>query len=122
MECPKCGNELDEDNYCYECGEFFNEEDLQESDSNYFEELDYDSMVNNGEAICLNCTFWSVSPYGAAYGMVCRKGQMPNGPADSCGMFTRERHFASYGEEGQYQFDESDRAIANKLYYWRISR
>ena len=31
MRCPNCGNELDEDNYCSECCEFFNEEDSDES-------------------------------------------------------------------------------------------
>lgn len=72
MRCPNCGYELDENNYCSECMEYFNDES-QEFDS--YDLPDYDSMVNNGNNICLNCTFWSVSPYGAAHGMVCRKGQ-----------------------------------------------
>lgn len=119
--CPGCGGELDEDNYCSECCEFFNEEnDLNDLDS--YEEPDYDSMVNNGDNICLNCTFWSVSPYGRSHGMVCRKGQMPYGPDDSCEFFIQERHFANYGDEGQFQFDETDRAISNKLENWRSSR
>ena len=63
MRCPQCGSELDEDNYCSYCEEFFNQEDM-----------DFDSMVNNGDEICLNCTFWSVSPYGASHGMICRNG------------------------------------------------
>lgn len=122
MRCPNCGNELDEDNYCYECREFFDEEDSPECDSYDFEEPDYDAMVNNGDEICLNCTFWSVSPYGAAHGMVCRKGQMPYGPDDSCEMFIREHSFANYGDDGQYQFDETGRAISNKLYHWKNNR
>lgn len=108
MRCPECGNELDEDNYCDECYKFFDEDDFDEfSDddlTNDFEDVDYDSMVNNGDEICLNCTFWSVSPYGSAYGMVCRRGYMTEGPGDSCGDFMQETHFASYGDEGQYQF------------------
>ena len=27
MKCPNCGNELDEDKYCDECFEFFNDLD-----------------------------------------------------------------------------------------------
>ena len=119
MRCPDCGNELDEDNYCYECGEFFNEDD---SDSYGFEEPDFDSMIDNGDEICLNCTFWSVSPYGAAHGMVCRRGYPTEGPDDSCSEFVRESHFANYGDGGQYQFDETGRAISNKLYHWKNNR
>ena len=74
MKCPNCGNELDEDNYCDECFEFFNGLDDDSSDFDFEEEPDYNSMVNNGDSICLNCTYWSVSPYGASYGMVCRRG------------------------------------------------
>ncbi|MBQ2651961.1 MAG: hypothetical protein IJF83_00245 [Methanobrevibacter sp.] len=139
MRCPNCGSELDEDKYCFECHMFFDEDDLEDDFtddygnldfSNDFEEdltqdfddVDYDSMVNNGDAICLNCTYWSVSPYGSAYGMVCRRGYMTDGPGDSCGDFMQETHFASYGDEGQYQFNETGRAISNKLYYWKNSR
>ena len=64
MKCPNCGNELDEDNYCDECIEFFNNLDDDSSDFDFEEEPDFDSMVNNGDEICLNCTYWSVSPYG----------------------------------------------------------
>lgn len=119
MRCPNCGYELDENNYCSECMEYFNDES-QEFDS--YELPDYDSMVNNGNNICLNCTFWSVSPYGAAHGMVCRKGQFTDGPGDSCELFVPESHFASYGDAGQYQFNETDRAISNKLYHWKNNR
>lgn len=122
MRCPNCGNQLDDDNYCSECLEFFNDDDSKEYGSYDYEEPDYESMVNNGEEICLNCTFWSVSPYGSAYGMVCRKGQMSDGPGDSCGFFIQEQHFASYGEEGQFQFDETDMSIKNKLNYWENSK
>ena len=122
MRCPNCGGELDEDNYCSECMEFFNEEELQDADSYGYGEPDYDSMVNNGDNICLNCTFWSVSPYGAAHGMVCRKGQISHGPDDSCDLFIKEQNFANYGENGEYQFDETNRSISNKLYYWKNSR
>ena len=66
MRCPNCGNKLDEDNYCDECMEFF-----ENLDDDFEDEPDYDSMVNNGEEICLNCTYWSVSPYGRAHGMYC---------------------------------------------------
>lgn len=112
MRCPNCGSPLDTNNYCSECMEFFDE----------FDEPDYDSMVNNGDEICLNCTYWSVSPHGASYGMVCRRGYMTDGPGDSCGDFVRETHFASYGGEGQYQFNETGRAISNKLYHWKNNR
>ncbi len=82
MRCPNCGEELDDDNYCSECMQFF--DDLDESD---FNEFDFDDMVDNGDEICLNCTYWSVSPYGAAYGMICRKGNLTDWPGDSCGEF-----------------------------------
>ena len=109
MKCPNCGRELDEDNFCEECSEFF-------------DEANYDSLVNNGDEICLNCTYWSVSPYGAAHGMICRRGYPTDGPGDSCGDFVQETHFANYGDEGQYQFDETGRQISNKLGYWRNGR
>lgn len=114
MICPNCGNSLDEDNYCSQCMEFFDESD--------FEDLDYDSMVNNGDSICLNCAYWSVSPHGSAYGMVCRRGNFTEGPADSCGDFVQEHHFASYGNNGEFQFNETGRAISNKLYHWKNNR
>ena len=117
MRCPNCGNMLDEDNYCDECREFF--DDSGDGFGNYEEEPDYDSMVNNGNNICLNCTFWSVSPYGASHGMVCRKGQLSYGPDDSCELFVQQHSFANYGDKGQFQFDETDRAIKNKLNHWK---
>ena len=120
MRCPKCGQELDSDNYCYFCMESFDEDEDYESDG--FDDEDYDSMIDNGDAICLNCTYWSVSPYGSAYGMVCRRGYMSDGPGDSCGDFVPEQHFASYGDDGQYQFNETGRAISNKLYHWKNNR
>lgn len=138
MRCPECGNELDEDNYCFECEKFFDDEDFEDDYGNDFdddfsndfedkfsndiEDVDYDSMVNNGDEICLNCTYWGVSPYGSAYGMVCRKGQFTDGPGGSCGFFVPESHFASYGGDGQYQFNETGRAISNKLYHWKNNR
>ncbi|WP_298498588.1 hypothetical protein [uncultured Methanobrevibacter sp.] len=121
MRCPNCGNELDEDNYCYACMEFITGEGDDFNDG-FNEEHDYDSRVNNGEEICLNCTYWSVNPHGSAYGMVCRRGNFTQGPGDSCFDFVKETHFASYGDDGQYQFDETGRAISNKLYYWKNSR
>lgn len=134
MKCPRCGNQLDSDNFCFECMEFFY--DVEEDDDNYmddgfgnddyaddgFGDDDYDSMIGNGDSICLNCTYWSVSPYGSAHGMVCRRGNMTDGPGDSCGDFVSESHFASYGDSGQYQFNETDRAISNKLYHWKNNR
>ena len=117
MKCPKCGDELDEDNYCSFCMQFF--DDLDKSD---FDDINFDDMVNNGDEICLNCTYWSVSPYGTAYGMICRKGYPTDGPGDSCGEFVQEHCFASYGEDGQYQFNETGRAISNKLYHWKNNR
>ena len=91
MKCPNCGNELDEDKYCDECFEFFNDLDDDSQDFGFEEEPDFDSMVNNGDEICLNCTYWSVSP-------------------------------SNYGDEGQFQFDETSRDISNKLNNWRNSR
>lgn len=114
IRCPKCGNELDLDNYCSECCEFFNQD--------FDEEPDYDSMVNNGEAICLNCTYWSVSPYGSAHGMYCRRGNGQTEPDDTCFDFVQSQHFANYGDGGQFQFDETSSDISNKLYYWKNSR
>lgn len=113
MICPNCGGQLDEDNYCVNCCEFFDQSDDD------FEEPDYDSMINNGQEICLNCTFWSVSPYGKAYGMYCRKGNGQTDPDDSCFDFIQSTHFANYGDEGQFQFDETRQNTANKLSYWR---
>ena len=114
--CPNCGGDLDEDNYCSQCMEFM------DSSDDDFNDADYDSMVNNGDAICLNCTFWSVSPYGASHGMICRRGYPTDGPGDSCGEFSQEYHFANYGDDGQFQFNETDRAISNKLYHWKNNR
>ncbi len=123
MRCPKCGSQLNSNNFCCECMEFFNDDEVSEDHmEDYFDDEDYDSMIDNGDAICLNCTYWSVSPYGSAYGMVCRRGYMTDGPGDSCADFSPEQHFASYGDEGQYQFNETGRAISNKLYYWKNSR
>ena len=116
MKCPDCGSQLDGDNYCWQCMKFFND------DSSDFEQRDYDSMVNNGEEICLNCTFWSVSPYGSAHGMYCRKGNGQTEPDDTCFEFIQSRHFANYGDGGQFQFDETSQMISNKLYHWKNSR
>lgn len=121
MRCPNCGGKLDEDNYCMECCEFFNDDYSQDE---FGEELepDYDSMINDGSSICLNCTYWSVSPYGASHGMICRRGYMTSGPDDSCGDFVQSHHFANYGSNGEYQFNETSDNISNKLYHWRNNR
>lgn len=119
MECPNCGNELDEDNYCIECQKFFDDDDYSHG---FEQEPDYDSMVNNGNQICLNCTYWSVSPYGRAHGMYCRRGNGQTEPDDTCFEFVQSCSFASYGDDGQYQFDETSRDISNKLYSWKNSR
>ena len=119
MECPNCGNELDEDNYCIECQKFFDDDDYSYG---FEQEPDYDSMVNNGNQICLNCTYWSVSPYGRAHGMYCRRGNGQTEPDDTCFEFVQSCSFASYGDDGQYQFDETSRDISNKLYSWKNSR
>ncbi|MEE1128916.1 MAG: hypothetical protein UHW99_02930 [Methanobrevibacter sp.] len=87
-----------------------------------FEEPDYESMIGNGDPICLNCIYWSVSPHGSAYGMVCRRGYMTEGPGDSCMDFSPEISFASYGSNGEFQFNETNRTISSKLFYWRNSR
>ena len=122
MRCPVCGSDLDDEDYCFVCEKYIDDEDFEDDFTEDFEERDFDSMVDNGDEICLNCTFWSVSPYGSAYGMVCRKGQFTEGPGDSCELFVPESHFASYGESGQYQFNETGRAISNKLYHWKNNR
>lgn len=36
--------------------------------------------------------------------------------------FVQSYHFASYGSDGQYQFNETRRSIANKLDHWRNNR
>ena len=119
MKCPNCGNELDEDNYCVECQKFFDDDDYS---MGFEQEPNYESMVNNGENICLNCTYWSVSPYGRAHGMYCRKGNGQTEPDDTCFEFVQSHSFANYGDDGQYQFDETSRDISNRLYSWKNSR
>ena len=106
MRCPYCDSELDSTNYCSNCNQ----------------EFDFSSRIDNGESICLNCTFWQVSPYGSAYGMVCNKGSYTEGPGDSCSYFIPESYHASYGDSGQYQFNETSRRIADKLWHWQYSR
>ncbi|MBQ8017401.1 MAG: hypothetical protein IJ672_03095 [Methanobrevibacter sp.] len=123
--CPTCGSELGDlmnEYYCYECGRSVSKDSADSNDDSYFKEPDYDSMVNNGDNICLNCTYWSVSPYGASHGMVCRRGYPTDGPGDSCSDFVQSHHFANYGDAGQYQFDETSRNISNKLSHWRNNR
>lgn len=129
--CPYCSGELNDfmdEYYCYECGLSISKDSavydksVSVNDDYDFDEPDYDSMVNNGDNICLNCTYWSVSPYGAAHGMVCRKGYSPYGPDDSCSELVQQHNFANYGDSGQYQFDETGRAISNKLNHWRNNR
>lgn len=91
--CPKCGGELVKYIFCFSCN--FSDEDDETStdwDDGYSDSSDlysyddeyYDSMVNNGVEICLKCTFWSASHYGANHGMVCRKCRISDGPDDSC--------------------------------------
>ncbi len=132
MICPKCGGTLDrkyEGYYCPYCYSNFSDEEIEnEQFGDYnesysdFGEPDYDSMINNGDEICLNCTYWSVSPYGASHGMVCRRNYPTNGPGDSCSDFVQSHHFGSYGDNGQYQFNETRRNIKNKLNYWEDNR
>lgn len=122
MRCPNCGNKLDEDNYCDECLQFFDDLDEDSEDFALDENPDYDSMVNNGDEICLNCTYWSVSPYGRAHGMYCRRGNGQTEPDDTCSDFVQSQSFANYGDEGQFQFDETSRDISNKLDNWKNSR
>lgn len=144
MRCPICGSPLDDDNYCDECVKFFEEDELNgsnfdedddfdfdedndfdddyEGDDGFDFDEDYDSMIDSGDEVCLNCTFWSVSPYGASHGMICRKGYLTEGPSDSCSEFVQEHHFANYGNGGEFQFDETKRNAANKLGYWKNSR
>ena len=54
--------------------------------------------------------------------MICRKGYPTEGPGDSCGEFIQEHHFANYGDGGQFQFDETEKEISNKLYHWKNNR
>lgn len=128
LKCPSCGEELGnlgDSYYCYSCSRSVSKESAVSGDvSSYdsYDEPDYDSMVGNGEEICLNCTYWSVSPHGSAYGMVCRRGYPTDGPGDSCSEFVAESHFASYGNEGQYQFNETSSHISNKLHHWKNNR
>lgn len=126
-KCPSCGEELSDlvDSFhCYNCSRSVNKDDaVSGSGSSYGDyEPDYDSMIDNGDEICLNCTYWSTSPYGASYGMVCRRGYLTDGPGDSCSDFVKSSHFASYGDDGQYQFNETGRDISNKLSHWKRNR
>ena len=133
--CPTCGDELGDlcdMYYCYTCSMSVRKEDANYSkdisfdDDDYddydLEEPNYESMIDNGDNICLNFTYWSVSPYGASHGMVCRRNHLTNGPGDSCSDFVKSYHFANYGDDGQYQFDETRRDNLNKLYHWRNNR
>ncbi len=129
MRCPKCGGVLDEDNYCCECIEFFDDVDSDDGYNSYpsngfydDDEIDYDSMVDNGEEICLNCTYWTVDPHGSAYGMYCLKGNGDTDPDDSCTDFIQSHSYANYGDEGQYQFNRTRRNTQNKLNNWKSSR
>lgn len=130
-KCPNCGEELGsigDDFYCFYCNRTVGrDETVFSKEINYIEddygfEPDYDSMVNNGDNICLNCTYWSVSPYGASHGMVCRRGYPTDGPGDSCSDFVQSSSFANYGDSGQYQFNETSKDISNKLYHWKNNR
>ena len=130
-KCPYCDGELNDfmdEYYCYECGLSISRDsavygkDMNVDDDYSFDEPDYDSMVNNGDGICLNCTYWSVSPYGASHGMVCRRGYPTDGPGDSCSDFVQSHSFANYGDAGQYQFDETSRDISNRLHHWKNNR
>lgn len=129
--CPSCGGELNDfmdEYYCYECGRSVSRESavyggsISIDDDYGLDEPDYDFMVNNGDNICLNCTYWSVSPYGASHGMVCRRGYSTGGPDDSCSDFVQSHSFANYGDAGQYQFDETSRDISNRLRHWKNNR
>ena len=122
MNCPYCGEELDEDKYCSNCCEFFNDWGNDSDESGFDEDPDYDSMVNDGSRICLNCTYWSVSPYGRAHGMYCRRGNGQTEPDDTCFDFVQSQSFANYGDNGEFQFDETSRDIANKLDNWNNRR
>ena len=42
MKCPKCGGELDSDNYCFECMEYFNDDELDYMGDD-FDDEDYES-------------------------------------------------------------------------------
>lgn len=44
------------------------------------------------------------------------------GPDDSYSDFIKSHHFASYGNEGQYQSNETKRNTSNKLYHWRNNK
>ena len=59
---------------------------------------------------------------GCQLASICRKGQLPSGPDDSCGFFVQQHNFANYGDGGQFQFDETGRAIKNKLNHWKNNR
>ena len=124
MRCPNCGEELDKDNYCDYCMQFFNDsDDLDFDDSNFYEtdfnDDNIEDMVDNGDEICLNCTYWSVSPYGRSHGMYCRRGNGQTEPDDACFEFVQSHSFANYGDNGEFQFDETSRNISNKLNNWR---
>ncbi len=128
-KCPTCGGELSdlcEKYYCYECGMSVDKENaIYNGDimsDNYCEEPDYDSMVDNGEEICLNCTYWNVSPYGSSYGMYCRKGNGQTDPDDTCFEFIQSQSFANYGDNGEFQFDETSIQTEYKLDCWKNSR
>lgn len=78
-KCPSCDEELEwlmDSYYCYNCSMSVSKEsEVSGAGSSYddYDEPDYDSRVNNGDEICLDCTYWFVNPHGSAYGMVCRR-------------------------------------------------
>ena len=98
--CPTCGDELGDlcdEYYCYTCSQSVRKEDAVYSKDISFDD-DYDFEEPNYDSM------------------------IDNRPGDSCSDFVQSHHFASYGDEGQYQFNETRRDTANKLYHWKNNR
>lgn len=133
--CPNCGEEL-MGTYCESCGfdgsdgykgQYIRINDDDEDYDEYDDDEDYDDEdidfddIDEDDEVCLNCTYWGVDSRGAAYGVHCQKGYGRTDPDDTCDEFIESHHFANYGDNGQYQFNKTQRMRKNLFDYWEDS-